>query len=79
MWIVFVNGLVVICVNQDYYLFYLGSKSKPETRRVMWGEQLEKLEDVYHIFECYISGKKNKNGVKVPFDVCLKQSFYLFP
>ena len=30
----------------------------------MWGEELESVEDVCHVFECYISGKKNKNGVK---------------
>ena len=31
----------------------------------MWGEELEKEEDVFHVFECYITGMKNRNGVKV--------------
>jgi len=49
----------------DYYLFYLRSRWKPERLRVMWGEELTSEEDVYHVFVCYITGKKNKNGVKV--------------
>ena len=49
----------------DYYLFYLRSRWKPERLRAMWGEELLCEEDVYHVFECYITGKKNKNGVKV--------------
>ena len=31
----------------------------------MWLEELECLEDVYHVFECYITGKKNKYNIKV--------------
>ena len=31
----------------------------------MWGEELTKEEDVSHVFECYLTGEKNKNGVKV--------------
>ena len=50
---------------KDYYLFYLRSRWKPERLRVMWGEELEKEEDVFHVFECYITGAKNRNGVKV--------------
>lgn len=49
----------------DYYLFYLRSRFKPERLRAMWGEELGKEEDVYHVFECYITSKKNRNGVKV--------------
>ena len=49
----------------DYYLFYLRSRWKPERLRVMWGEELTSEEDVHHVFVCYITGKKNKNGVKV--------------
>jgi methylenetetrahydrofolate reductase (NADPH) len=50
---------------KDYYLFYLSVQSKPETRRVMWGEALDSVEDVHQVFECYITGLKNKNGIKV--------------
>ena len=35
----------------------------------MWGEELQTIDDVCHVFECYISGKKNKNGVKVQKEV----------
>ena len=33
--------------------------------RVMWGEELTSVGDVCDVFECYIRGEKNKNGVKV--------------
>ena len=36
----------------------------------MWGEELTCPEDVCHVFECYITGEKNKNGVKVCVCVC---------
>ncbi len=50
---------------KDYYLFYLRSRFKPERLRSMWGEELTCEEDVFHVFQCYISNKKNINGVKV--------------
>ena len=50
---------------KDYYLFYLRSRWKAERLRAMWGEELTKEEDVSHVFECYLTGEKNKNGVKV--------------
>jgi hypothetical protein len=31
----------------------------------MWGEELACEEDVFRVFECYITGEKNRNGVKV--------------
>ena len=49
----------------DYHLFYLRTRWKPERLRVMWGEELNCPEDVFHVFECYLTGNKNKNGVKV--------------
>ena len=48
----------------DYHLFYLRTR-KPERLRVMWGEELTGPDDVFHVFECYITGEKNRNGVKV--------------
>ena len=50
---------------KDYYLFYLRSRFRPERLRAMWGEELTCLEDVFHVFECHITGQKNKNGIKV--------------
>lgn len=50
---------------KDYYLFYLRSRWKAEKLRAMWGEELTNEEDVAHVFECYLTGEKNKNGVKV--------------
>ena len=49
----------------DYHLFYLRTRWKPERLRVMWGEELNCPEDVFHVFECYLTGNKNRNGVKV--------------
>ena len=63
--IIFPGLLFVLLFFQDYYLFYLCLRSKPETCRAMWGEELVAVDDVHHVFECYITGEKNKNGVKV--------------
>ncbi|XP_065656577.1 methylenetetrahydrofolate reductase (NADPH) [Hydra vulgaris] len=49
----------------DHHLFYLKSKESEEERLKMWGEKLDCIEDVYHVFQCYLSGKKNKWGYKV--------------
>ena len=49
----------------DYYLFYLKSRWKVEKLRAMWGEELTCEEDVFHVFQCYITNTKNRNGVKV--------------
>lgn len=49
----------------DYYLFYLKSKSTKEDLLKMWGEELTCEQDVFDLFESYIAGKANKNGVKV--------------
>lgn len=50
---------------KDYYLFYLQSRWKKEMLRAMWGHELTCEQDVFHVFQCYICNKKNKNGVKV--------------
>ena len=50
---------------KDYYLFYLRSNAKPQQLKAMWMNMLTCEEDVFEVFECYISGKKNKNDVKV--------------
>ena len=50
---------------QDYYLFYLKSKSPKSELLKMWGEKLDSEQDVFEVFKNYITGEKNKNGVKV--------------
>lgn len=50
---------------KDYYLFYLQSRWRKDKLRAMWGEELAGEEDVFHVFQRFISNKKNKNGVKV--------------
>ena len=50
---------------KDYYLFYLRSSVKPSQLKTMWMESLTCERDVFDVFKCYISGEKNKNGVKV--------------
>lgn len=49
----------------DHHLFYLRSPKDQKELRKMWGEQLENLDDVYRIFDCYLSGEANKQGNKV--------------
>ncbi|XP_035989022.1 methylenetetrahydrofolate reductase isoform X2 [Fundulus heteroclitus] len=49
----------------DYYLFYLKSKSSKETLLQMWGEELKNEESVFEVFTCYIAAKPNRNGQKV--------------
>ncbi|XP_057304254.1 methylenetetrahydrofolate reductase (NADPH)-like [Hydractinia symbiolongicarpus] len=49
----------------DHHLFYLRSQKDKEQRAHMWGEKLDSLEDVYHVFQCYLNGKENKWGHQV--------------
>ena len=50
---------------EDYYLFYLKSTTSDDQQRAMWGESLESEQDVWNVFEAYLSGEPNKAGVKV--------------
>ncbi|XP_078026480.1 methylenetetrahydrofolate reductase (NADPH) isoform X2 [Epinephelus lanceolatus] len=52
----------------DYYLFYLKSKSSKDALLQMWGEELMNEDSVYQVFTCYITGKPNHKGHKV---ICL--------
>ena len=49
----------------DYYLFYLKSKSSSEDLLKMWGHELDCEQDVFDVFQKYITGESNKAGVKV--------------
>ena len=49
----------------DYHLFFLRNTTKISTLQKMWGETLDKVEDIFEVFACYISGELNANGVKV--------------
>ncbi|XP_047228612.1 methylenetetrahydrofolate reductase isoform X2 [Girardinichthys multiradiatus] len=49
----------------DYYLFYLKSKSSKEALLQMWGEELKNEESVFTVFTCYITAQPNQNGQKV--------------
>ena len=49
----------------DYYLFYLKSKSPDEDLLKMWGVELDSEQDVFDIFQKYITGDNGKSGVKV--------------
>ena len=50
---------------KDYYLFYLASRTPLEEQKAMWGIPLESEEDVWDIFEKYLTGEPNANGVTV--------------
>lgn len=54
----------------DHHLFFLRSPKGKETRSKMWGSSLDTIEDVYHVFQCYLTGKNNKWGHKVSFLFC---------
>ena len=49
----------------DYYLFYLKSKSSKDALLHMWGEELMNEESVYEVFTCYITAEPNRSGHKV--------------
>lgn len=50
---------------KDYYLFFLASQSPKAELLKMWGEELTTEQDVWNVFENYICGKPNKDGVMV--------------
>lgn len=49
----------------DYYLFYLKSKSSKDALLQMWGEELTGEESVFEVFTGYITGEPNRSGHKV--------------
>ena len=49
----------------DYYLFYLKSKSSKDALLQMWGEELMNEQSVYEVFTCYITAQPNRGGHKV--------------
>lgn len=50
---------------KDYYLFYLKSRAPKEELLKMWGDELKCEQDVFDVFERYLTGEPNANGVKV--------------
>lgn len=49
----------------DYYLFYLKSKSSKDALLKMWGEELMNEESVFEVFTSYITAQPNSKGHKV--------------
>lgn len=49
----------------DYYLFYLKSKSPKDALLKMWGEELMNEESVFEVFTSYITTQPNSKGHKV--------------
>lgn len=49
----------------DHHLFYLRSRINKEGLLKMWGEELTRVEDVFEVFRCYISGESRESGIKV--------------
>ncbi|TKS77864.1 Methylenetetrahydrofolate reductase [Collichthys lucidus] len=49
----------------DYYLFYLKSKSSKDALLQMWGEELKNEESVFEVFTCYITAQPNCHGHKL--------------
>ena len=52
---------------KDYYLFYLKSRAPKDKLLEMWGKELTCEQDVFDVFHCYLTGKPNKDGVKVSY------------
>jgi methylenetetrahydrofolate reductase (NADPH) len=50
---------------KDYHLFYLNKPFSSDELLKEWGPELNSEEDVFNIFESYISGNENKFGFKV--------------
>ena len=50
---------------KDYHLFFLGNKRDQQDLLNMWGSKLACVKDVFEVFVCYLTGKKNKQGYKV--------------
>eukprot|EP00794_Sanderia_malayensis_P014910 gene14910-16453_t len=50
---------------KDYHLFFAKNRSRLPQLKKMWGERLESEKDVFDVFAAFISGRPNKNGVKV--------------
>lgn len=49
----------------DYYLFYLKSKSPKDALLKMWGEELMNEQSVFEVFTSYITTQPNSKGHKV--------------
>ena len=65
--------------HTDHHLFYLrGKLIKKEESLKMWGRNLTCLEDVFEPFACYLSGKPNRDGVKVLYDHFIQDFWMLF-
>jgi methylenetetrahydrofolate reductase (NADPH) len=50
---------------QDYYLFHLQGKLAKDELLGMWGRELTSEQDIWQVFEQFISGEPNADGVKV--------------
>ena len=50
---------------KDYHLFYLNKPFSTDELLKEWGSELKNEEDVFKVFEAFISGTENKNGVKI--------------
>ncbi|CAF0845192.1 unnamed protein product [Brachionus calyciflorus] len=48
---------------KDYHIFY----SKVDSKKCLaqWGYELNEEIDIWEVFECFVAGKQNKNGVKI--------------
>jgi methylenetetrahydrofolate reductase (NADPH) len=51
---------------KDYHIFY-SNRRNPRECLSQWGAELNDEKDIWDVFVSYISGKPNKNGVKVNF------------
>lgn len=49
----------------DYYLFYLKSKTPKDALLKMWGEELMNEQSVFEVFTSYITAQPNSKGHKV--------------
>uniref|UniRef100_H2YN66 methylenetetrahydrofolate reductase (NADPH) n=1 Tax=Ciona savignyi TaxID=51511 RepID=H2YN66_CIOSA len=50
---------------RDYHLFFLRCRTSKDRLRAQWGKELTSETDVWKVFQNFITGAVNENGVKV--------------
>jgi methylenetetrahydrofolate reductase (NADPH) len=49
---------------KDYHIFYTNKINTQELLK-QWGEELNDEKDIWHVFESFVTGQPNKNGIKI--------------
>lgn len=55
---------------KDYHLILFGNRQSRDDLLNMWGRELKSPEDVFEIFQCFLTRKENRHGYKVSQPSC---------